>query len=83
MDEYKQSMIDNYFVIKKCPKCNKKTHEPVVGKFLPFNGGYLVQRHCSNCHHTDVTSYPSGKVRDGIIEEPPLFDTEDPFALDY
>ena len=81
MDEYKQDIIDNCFVTKECPKCHKHTHKAVTGKFLLF-GDYIVQRHCSNCHHTDVTNHMTGSVRDGIIEEPPLFDTVDPFSLD-
>lgn len=81
MDSYKEDIIGSCFVTIECPKCGKKTHEPVTGKFLPF-GDYIVQRHCNNCHHTDVTNHMTGKVRDGIIEEPPMLNTEDPFLLD-
>lgn len=81
MDNYKQELIEDCFIVIKCPKCGKETHKPVCGKFLPF-GDYIVQRHCSNCHHTDVTNHMTGTVRDGIIEEPPLSDTVDPFSLD-
>ena len=79
MDEYKQDIIDSFFITIKCPKCGKETHEPVCGKFLPF-GHYIVQRHCSNCHHTDVKNHMTGSVRDGIIEEP-MYDTIDPFDI--
>ena len=64
----KQEIIDMYFVTTKCPKCGKETHEPITGKFI-LMGHYLVQRHCSNCHHTDVTNHMTGKVRDGILED--------------
>lgn len=63
-----EEIIDMYFKDTICPKCGKPTHRAVSGEFTPF-GDYLVQRHCDNCHHTDVTNHMTGKVRDGILHE--------------
>lgn len=63
-----QEIIDMYFTDKVCPKCKQNTHRAVNGEFTPF-GHYLVQRHCYNCHHTDVTNHMTGKVRDGILKD--------------
>ena len=67
-DKMTKEIIDMFFVKKECPKCEKNTHEPVSGEFT-LMGDYLVQRHCSNCHHTDVTNHMTGKVRDGILKD--------------
>lgn len=64
----REEIIETYFKDTKCPKCNKNTHQAISGEFTPF-GEYLVQRHCSNCHHTDVTNHMTGKVRNGILRE--------------
>ena len=64
----KEEIIDMFFVDKNCPKCGKSTHRAVCGEFTPF-GEYLVQRHCDNCGHTDVTNHMTGKLRDGILKD--------------
>ena len=63
-----QEIIDMYFTDKVCPKCGKPTHRAVSGEFSPL-GDYLVQRHCDNCHYTDVTNHMTGKVRNGILKD--------------
>lgn len=64
----KEEIIKTFFVKKNCPKCGQPTHEPVAGEFL-LSGDYLVQRHCRNCHYTDVTNHMTGKKREGVLEE--------------
>lgn len=56
------------FVDKKCPKCGGH-HEAVSGMYNAF-GHYLVQRHCRDCHWTDVTNEDTGAIRPGILPEP-------------
>ena len=60
--------MDERFIDKKCPKCggNQKT----VSGMYNIWGHYLVQRHCENCHWTDVTNEDTGKSREGILPEP-------------
>ena len=64
-----QEFIDMFFKDTDCPKCGGKlTHKAVSGEFTPIEH-YLVQRHCDNCGHTDVTNHMTGKVRDGILKD--------------
>lgn len=63
----KEEIINMYFKDTICPKCKKETHEAIAGEFI--GGHYLVQRHCSNCHHTDVTNHMTGEIRVGILED--------------
>lgn len=63
----KEEIINMYFKDTICPKCKKETHEAITGEFISDN--YLVQRHCTNCHHTDVTNHMTGKIRDGILKD--------------
>ena len=62
----KEEIINMYFKDTICPKCKKETHIAVAGKFI-LSGHYLVQRHCSNCHYTDVTNHMTGKSREGFL----------------
>ena len=55
------------FVDKECPKCGGK-HRAVSGMYIM--GEYHVQRHCENCHWTDVTNEENGMNREGILPEP-------------
>lgn len=64
----REEIIEMYFKDSTCPKCGKNTHRPVTGEFI-LSGHYLVQRHCDNCHHTDVTNHMTGKVRNGILKD--------------
>ena len=66
-DKMKEEIINMYFKNTICPKCKKETHEAIAGEFI--SGNYLVQRHCSNCHHTNVTNHMTGKVRKGILKD--------------
>lgn len=63
MEDY----IEMYFRDGVCPKCGKPTYRAITGKFT-LMGHYLVQRHCDNCHYTDVTNHMTGKKRDGTLE---------------
>lgn len=56
------------FVTRTCPKCGGKHHEPVSGVYR--FGDYFVQRHCADCHYTDVTNEDTGTSRPGILPEP-------------
>ena len=71
------------FVNKTCPKCGG-IHEAVAGMYNAW-GEYLVQRHCRDCHYTDVTNEDAGTSRSGILPEPPLPDTptHEPYPEDY
>lgn len=64
----KEEIINRYFKNTVCPKCGKETHEAIAGEFI-FSGDYLVQRHCSNCHYTDVTNHMTGMKREGILKD--------------
>ena len=64
----KKEIINMYFKDTKCPKCKKESHIAIAGEFTS-EGHYLVQRHCNECHHTDVTNHMTGEIRIGILED--------------